>query len=438
MKYLCLLVLIFFSSCSRSIPHEQDEQLSGLYHRTQNKSMVTVNIIDRNGLTENIAAKDRVQSFEKVDFLASQPYQKVLRIFAKDKSGKTISVITSYYPSGQLKQYLEIVNGRANGPYCEWHANGKKKLDATVIGGNPDIDEKSQTGWSFDGPSKCWNEEGILVAKILYDKGRLEGVSVYYHDNGVISETVPYHKGEIEGKVEVFDNKGVLVEETNYSQGNKEGKSFGYWAPSKLAWEEEWKADLLQKGTYVDAQGKIISQVKSGSGKRAIFVEDSFSELQEYKDGKPEGEVIIYDESGNITRRLHVKHDHKHGEEIYYWPLKQVGDPLAPKLSIEWYQGKIQGLVKTWYEDGTQESQREMSHNAKQGVLMAWYRDGELMLIEEYEKDLLKRGDYLKKGDAKPVSRVIDGKGTATFYDPDGTFLRRAEYKDGKPLESSH
>ena len=27
---------------------------------------------------------------------------------------------------------------------------------------------------------------------------------------------------------------------------------------------------------------------------------------------------------------------------------------LVPQLPIQWYEGKIQGLVKTWYENGVQ------------------------------------------------------------------------------------
>lgn len=440
MIYLLFAVLLFSSCARHAAPSaNKEEVLAKLHNKIKDEKLVSINIIDRSGLSETISTKDRIANFATIDFLDSQPYQKVLRIYAKDKNGKNLSIITSYYPTGQLKQYAEIVNGRAHGPYIEWHQNGKKKLEAYVLGGNPDIDEKSQVGWSFDGKCFSWNEEGVLVADITYDKGPLEGTALYYHANGALAESIPYRKGQIEGTVEVFDPDGHLIERTLYTKDVKNGESLGFWSSSQSAWKEVWNNNLLQEGVYFDQAGKEICHVHNGSGRRALFSDVGVSEIQEYKKGLAEGEVVLFDDEGRITRRLNVKDAQKHGEEVYYW-LTESKTQLTPKLSIEWYQGKMQGLVKTWYEDGTQESQREMSRNFKQGVLMSWYRDGQLMLIEEYEKDRLRRGDYLKKGNSSPVSKIVDGKGTATFYDADGTFVRRVAYKDGKPVddESPH
>lgn len=438
--FLFLIIIAFATSCARHSEQvsDQSQSLLVLHAKTKDQTLASINIIDRNGLTETISSKERLKGFETTDFLSSQPYQKVLRVFAKDKTGKSLSIITSYYQTGGLKQYLEVINGRATGAYIEWHPNGRKKLQATVLGGSPDIDEKSQVGWSFDGKSYSWNEDGALIADIPYDRGSLDGLARYYHANGALSETIPYHKNEMNGTVEVFDSGGHLLEKTTYVKDLKEGESLGFWPSSQSAWKEVWNKNRLLDGVYFDKSAKEICHVHNGTGQRVLFSEQGISEIQEYKQGEPEGEVILYDDESRIIRRLRVKNNQKHGEEVYYWP--KPGSQLIPKLSIEWYQGRMQGLVKTFYEDGSQESQREMSNNYKQGVLMAWYRDGQLMLIEEYEKDRLRRGDYLKKGNTMPVSKIIDGNGTATFYDADGTFVRRVAYKDGKPVddETSH
>jgi len=432
-----ILLSFFLTACSYHghSTDSQDPQIITLDARTKDLKLQSINLIDRNGLTETISAKERLKSFESTDFLSSQPYTKVLRVFAKDKQGKVFSVITSYYPTGQLKQYLEIENGRAHGPYIEWHSNGAKKLEAYVLGGSPDIDEKSQVGWSFDGKSFTYSDEGVILADITYSKGNLDETARYFHPNGTLAETIPYHKGEIHGMVEAFNSDGVMTEQTAYRHGLKDGESRGFYAKEIPAYKEQWEKGLLQEGSYYDRSFSEICTVQNGSGKRALFSDSGVSEIQEYKAGKPEGEVVLFDDKGTIQRLLHVTDGQKHGEEILYWPQTQ-----NPKLSIEWYQGKIQGLVKTWYPEGSQESQREMNNNAKQGMLMSWYRNGELMLIEEYENDRLVRGDYLKKSNTTPVSKIVDGKGTATFYDADGTFLKRVVYKDGKPIddESSH
>ena len=98
-----------------------------------------------------------------------------------------------------------------------------------------------------------------------------------------------------------------------------------------------------------------------------------------------------------------------------------------------WVEGRIQGLVKTWYPNGTSESQREMSRNAKNGLLTAWYFDGSVMMIEQYDRDKLLKGEYFERGEKIPVSQVMNGKGIATIHDSKGTFLRRITYNNGKP-----
>lgn len=433
MRSLLLLfaVALLTASCEKkTIIHETDSDLVRIQQRTNDRKLISLSIMDRNGLSETISAKDRIKNYENTNFLTAQPYQKVLRVFAKDKNGDALSLITSYYPTGQIRQFLECSNGRAAGRYIEWHTNGQKKLQATILGGHADLDEKSLTTWEFNDVSYCWNEEGKLIATIPYAHGLLEGPSQYYYPSGAISETIPYHKGEIDGDVLNYDESGATLESTHYVNGIKTGKSVGFWPNGKPQWDEEWQDDLLQQGRYCNQEGTLVSEVVNGQGKRTLFGETSPSETQSYNRGRQEGEVLLYNEKGTITRRLFVKDGEKHGLETYYWAF----NPTQPKLTIQWEKGQMHGNVKTWYENGTPESSREMSHNLKQGHLTAWYQDGMLMLIEEYEKDRLVRGDYLPPGSNKPISQVINGKGVATFYEADGTFRTRITYTDGKPV----
>ena len=94
----------------------------------------------------------------------------------------------------------------------------------------------------------------------------------------------------------------------------------------------------------------------------------------------------------------------------------------------------IQGIVKTWYDNGIQESSRQMSMNKKNGISTAWFRDGSLMLIEEFQDDALVRGEYHKKGVDHPTSKVVDGNGEATLYDAEGNFLKKIVYISGRPI----
>ena len=420
---LTIFIGLFLISCAHQV---QDPSFP-----TPQEPLVNINIVDRNGMSETVSSKDRLKTYDRVDFLSGQPYARVLRVWAKDKSGKSFSVITSYHPNGQIKQYLEVVNGRAYGHYVEWHLNGQKKIDAHVVGGVADIDEKSQATWAFDGTSHAWDEDGHLLARVSYSKGELAGKTTYYHVSGAVKKEIPYVKGQIEGEAVTFDQIGNIIEKTAYHQGLQWGRSTGFWQKDVQAWTEDWKGGLLQQGSYYNRNGTARTPVRDGVGFRSFFEEGVLTEIQQYVGGKQEGEVKCL-HGNRVTIRYHVLDGVKHGEEIHYWFGKKKS---LPKLSMQWHEGQLQGTVKTWYENGTLESSREMSQNKKQGHFLAWYLDGSLMMLEEYDRDILKRGEYLKKGDKTPVSKVINGLGIATFFDKEGSFLKKVTYAEGRPQD---
>jgi len=183
--------------------------------------ITSINIIDRNGLSEIISSKERLNSFEQTNFLSPQPYQKVLRVYGREKNGDVRSCITSYHPNGQPKQYLEAVNNRALGQYKEWYPSGQLKIEAMIIGGNADLNTHAEQSWLFDGYNCAWNEEGGIIAKIPYKKGELEGEAIYYHENGSIWKVTPYKKGLPDGVKKVYLNDGSLFQTIEYHHGQK-------------------------------------------------------------------------------------------------------------------------------------------------------------------------------------------------------------------------
>jgi antitoxin component YwqK of YwqJK toxin-antitoxin module len=399
-----------------------------------NPPLTSINIIDRNGLSETVNNVERLEQYSQVDFLEPQPYQKVLRVYARDAQGNIPAAITSYHPNGYPSQFLEVVNSRAYGTYKEWYPNGVLKVSAYVLEGTADIVEGAEKTWVFDGCCEAWNEQGNIEAKILYTRGRLEGFSTYYHPNGNIWKSIPYLQNAINGTAEIFCQDGTLLQSTNYCNGIKEGDAKRYWNPGCIACEESYCEGLLASGRYYDKEGTCICKVDEGAGMRAVFGKDAVIEFQEYHNGKLEGEVLVLDRYGRVANLYHAKNGAKHGEEIINYDAPRFQQKLNPKISINWFDGKIQGIVKTWYDNGAIESQREMSNNKRNGHSTAWYRDGTLMLIEEYQQDLLTKGEYYSKLDKFPVTTVEEGKGTATIFDSEGALVQKIEYKHGKPL----
>jgi len=418
------LFLLLLSACTKST-----DSFSPLAPQ-----LVSINIIDRNGLSETISNPERLEQYYSVDFTEPQPYQKVLRIYNRDEQGNIPACMTSYHANGCPKQYLEVSNSRACGTYREWHANGQKKIEAKIIAGHADLSAGAEKTWVFDECSTVWDEGGTLIASIPYAKGKLDGVCLYYHANGALWKSVPFSNGVIDGTMELHYPDESLLQCTQYQRGQKEGKSTRCWKDGVIAAEEEYSEGLLITGLYYDHESNLICKVNEGNGTRAIFGKEKVCELHEYHLGELNGEVQVFDQYDRIINRYHVKEGCKHGEEITYYDAVRLQKTLTPKLLINWYEGKVQGVCKTWYQNGIQESQKEMSNNKKNGLHTVWYRDGSLMMIEEYQLDKLVKGEYYINGERSPVSTIIDGKGFANLYDADGNFKQKVEYCHGKPV----
>ena len=293
MKKIIAFVLTL-SACTSQLVQNSDD-------------LTTIQTLDRNGFSETISAKERLGKYERIDFLTPQPYQKVVRVYGKSSQGKTNSKLTTYHSNGQPWQYLEVENGRAHGKFIEWHPNGQIKIEAFVIEGTPDLSELAQLSWFFEGLSQVYDEHSRLTAKIFYDKGLLEGTSLYYHRNGKLEKEIPYHKDKIHGLVQIFDDQGICIEKINYTEGLKCGLAEAHWTTSQPKYTEQWENGLLMHGVYFSPDGNEISRVENSSGYQAIFENNSLASLIEYQKGALEGEVKNFNSKGQLISLFHIK-----------------------------------------------------------------------------------------------------------------------------------
>ena len=407
------LLLFCFTACNHSPPQE---------------SLVLIQIHDRNGLSETVSSPERLALHENINYLSQQPYKKVIRNFRKE--GKTRTLLTTYHPNGWIWQFLEAKEMRASGTFNEWFPNGVKKIEATVIGGIADLTPSAQESWLFDGLSQVWNEQGGLIASIPYEKGVLSGMARYFYNTGALQKETPFIQNHVEGvEVEFWEDGTTLKSETHYQQSIKHGASIAFWPNHSLCHEEEYQNGLLNQGRYWSQTAELLAEVIDGFGFSALIENGRLSELCEIQQGLPEGIVKRFDPSGKLQQIYHWKNGKKQGEEIEYFPNEK------PKISLEWDQDTIHGLVKTWYKTGQLQSQREICHNKRSGMSCAWYRDGSLMLLEEYENDKLVQGKYYRKKETNPSSTISNGNGVAMIYDEEGIFLHKVIYCKGKPID---
>ncbi|MEF9496828.1 toxin-antitoxin system YwqK family antitoxin [Chlamydia sp. 04-14] len=418
-KFLCLFLLCFAFTPGYA---------AGTYEKL---TLTGINIIDRNGLSETICSKEKLKKYAKVDFLSPQPYQKVMRMY-KNTRGENVSCLTTYHPNGQLKQYLECVNNRACGRYREWHSNGKIKIQAEVIGGIADLHPSAESGWLFHGTTLAHSDEGMLEAAINYDKGLLQGASYYYHPNGQVWKECSYHKGRAHGDFLTYTVEGFLLKKQTYQDGEKHSTSVRYEERSNVVLsEEEYDNGLLLKGSYLDPQThEVFSEIVNGNGIQAIYGKHAIVETRVFVRGEACGKVTVFDSLGDqILQTYALIEGAKHGEELFFYP-----DTGKSKLLLTWNHGILQGPVKTWYPNGSLESCKELINNKKSGLLTLYYPEGQIMATEEYDNELLIKGEYFRPGDRHPYSKIDKGCGTAVFFTSSGTITKKIPYQDGKPL----
>lgn len=417
---LCILAL---ASCSH-------------YHSESSYPLIAIQVEDRNGLIETVSTPERLQAYEVLDYLSSQPYKKVLRIFKKN--GKSYSKITTYHPNGTICQYLEAEEMRAHGSYREWHPNGQLKIEALIIGGTADISSAAQKDWLFDGINQVWDEKGHLLAKILYEKGTMEGTSVYFYPSGKIEKELPFKKNILEGDAIEYHPTGAIKSKIHFAKGIKHEDSVGYFTNGQPSWKEYYNEGFLLRGSYYNSHGDLLSEVEDGRGRQAIYSGETLSLLVEIRRGSPEGIVKKFTPKGELQSSYFIKNGKKQGEEIEYFLASECNEgekELKAKLSLHWDQDMIHGVVKTWYLNGKLQSQKEYCRNQKHGAALAWYKNGALMLMEDYEQGQLVKGSYYKKNQNEPISTINNGNGICYLYDEEGVFLRKITYVKGKPLD---
>ncbi|MCH9617777.1 MAG: hypothetical protein SP4CHLAM5_04400 [Chlamydiia bacterium] len=399
-------------------------------HSKKKGELVHLQVVDRNGFTKTISDSTDIKKYENLDPKASSHHKKVVRVYDKDGAG----AITLYHDSGTLWQYLETKSNRAHGMYEEYFPTGKIKIRAFISEGIADLTDKAKTSWVFDGESSVFDEHGNTMATIFYEKGREQGEALYYFADGSIKTKIPYLNGKIQGKKIGYDKKGTVVLLVNYFEGKKDGESFFKGSEKEGAFEEVYMNGRLVYGSYLDLDGKVFSKIDNSAGIKPIFQDGQLVRTEEYKNGRLEGLITLFGRDRTIESTYMIKEGKKDGEEIIYYQVSAGAEPIK-KLLVTWKEGQIHGKVCSWYPNGALESEKDMCDHKKEGAYLSWYMDSSLMMVEEYSHDKLVNGKYLRKGDNVPISRVIDGMGTAHIYDQNGILLRKVSYYNGSPVE---
>ncbi len=204
------------------------------------------------------------------------------------KDGKMISKTKwKWYKNGQKWSEGNYKDGKVDGSFTFWYENGQKNYEENYKDG---IKIGSGTGWY---------ENGQKSFEITYRDGALDGSLTYWYENGQKYREMTYQDGELinerywtedgfnNGELIFYFNTGEIWKKGNLKDGKREGVfiTYGYYGSQDI-----YHKRILQNYRDGKLDGESVNYFDTGD----------VNVVENYKDGKQEGNSTYYDKDGKI------------------------------------------------------------------------------------------------------------------------------------------
>ncbi len=351
----------------------------------------------------------------------------------------------SWYPNGANASEEEWMNGKRHGLYKRWDEYG-----VLLTSGN----------YTMNTPTGVW-EWRNLKDQVLKREELGNGTGTFYQfvvsgekqgDRRVVPrKETTLRQGKIDGAQKTYFPDGLLQARLLFQRGNRHG-SFVEWAPNgRVLREGEYKNDEMVKTTeYYPNEDVNAPQVVSKELHRVGAVN---VEVKEYnragaissdfalENGKPNGLFVTYHPDGKLMREGHFEAGLRSGLWKEYYPDGQLHS------SQQYIRGKESGSAEKWFlAENDQKPQKatagQFVNGKKDGQWTAWYPDGGLRVVKQFRYGL-ENGDYKELWPRTPDSdvqqvrsegRYILGEreGEWSIMYANGNLKSRASYRNGK------
>lgn len=236
-------------------------------------------------------------------------------------------------------------------------------------------EQRLEPGSAFSGEWLNWDQEGRVVSRYHYSRGRRDGrYQVFTPDGGPLSEGM-YKNGELDGLQLVHQEGGARTEIT-FSDGKRSGVEKTFYPNGQIAVEAPWE-DGEQHGsvTFYYENGAVQSSIPFYRGKRE-GVHKTF-----FDTGAPQGDETYRDDMLNGPSEFR----HPDG---------------TPDMTLNYRDDKMDG-IQTWYHpNGEKAREIHMTLGAPNGEWKEWDENGTLIVDDVYDMGELKRDK--KPSDKKP------------------------------------
>lgn len=245
------------------------------------------------------------------------------------------------------RKYVEayFTNGLANGAWNSFQNN--------IL-----VEKLNYVDGLLDGVQTYYFLDGTTVKRVSnMTNGKLNGKYTEYHSNGKISKKIYFKDGKEDGKSQTYDEDGTLTSDCFYVNGVTHGKQTNFYSSSRGDFTrissykmgvptgkfvETFTNGVVRKSGEYDANGKLTGQwvERKKDGK--------ITSDQTYKDGILDGATKTYYNDGTVERITMYANGDKHGltTEYYFGTNGQI------KSEINFVKGVQQGAYKRYYDSG--------------------------------------------------------------------------------------
>jgi uncharacterized protein len=359
----------------------------------------------------------------------------VLLVEAKYELGQPASNFRQWHENGQLAALIPVMNGLREGAEERFYANG---VAQGVAHFHQDQLHGEIKTWFEDGSLQRVQhfEDGMpvglhkeyLQAKdkdgnpqlsrvISYSKGKLDGEQKSYHKNGLAQAVVTYRDGVLNGLKALWDENGNLIEEGWYEMGNLQGRFFHREADGRevVFHYKDNRREGVHQAFYASVDGgpRVKAfEANYVNGK----IEGEVSEYSEtgaklastiYRHGKKNGRSCLYSEEGKLLMVMEFVDDVNHGPMVQYFPngriLKSVtfvegqkhGEEVAYYLDGQvascypYEMGRLNGLAREWNDQGKLVFEAEYANGIREGRFNKYYHNGQPQVLQNFRQDKL-------------------------------------------------
>ena len=369
--------------------------------------------------------------------------------------------VNTYFPNGNLKKTVPVLEGKKHGMEKEFAPNGLVISVAQYYGGillrreqinRTDNFGFKQGNWKFfwengnlkeegsyynnkkHGFFKYYNQEGNFLSVEKWENDtylpdapetKKLDIKTAYHSNGKPSITATYYKGIPEGIRREYDTLGNVIKGYIFVKGwmrydgvtDLNGLRQGLWK------EYYETGELRSIGNY--SNSRMIGEWKF------LFPNQKLEIIGSYRNGKKEGEWFWYYPDGSILVNENWDDGERDGIFVEYDENGKVitqGTYKEGAEEGEWIYVNRGVVEKGSYYDGM-----------KTGGWKVWFANGLLAFEMEYEQDLLdgKYVAYWENGKTKLSGKYITGTpdGAWIKFDEEGNPFLTTIYKDGKEVQ---